>query len=629
MKKLNSITLKNFKSIGSQEQTVKLSPITLLFGPNSVGKSTVLQSLIYLREIIFNRNLDADKTALGGEWVDLGGFKNIVHGRAQNEVILIKTEMDVVDEIGDRFLFAHSKSAELSDYPQPEEWLSKVSKIGLSVSVAWSEVLNRPIIENYSVEINGEFLGSIVCSKDCKQIYFSSLNMEHALFVNGPLIDEDNEDYKFCDLFKSCVNQSTIKQSSRSIYQILSKNRPFSHFKISSMERFMEDSGFDFLVLKKMSAELEERTTRAAHHLNLKVQAMLLEKRFENDSVEEFGTEHISIGLINQNDALVINKIPLVLEDDIWNGFEYWDGKYEVELITQVLSGLFVGSLDVMSDLLEDIIYLGPLRDMPSRDMTPQRTPDLSRWAKGLAAWELLYSTQSESVEEINKWLGKGHLDTGYEINVKQYRELCIDHPLMMYLDKDIEPEDQNIIKEFINELAIKTKVLLKEINTDLEVMPQDIGVGISQLIPVIVLSLLEENGIVAIEQPELHVHPRIQVELADLFISCVKDAALWGLKKKHPYHNIDCINVEKIFLLETHSEHLLLRLLRRIREFYSGEISNAGDFGIPKETVSVVYVESTDTGTKLTSQEINEEGDFDDDWPDGFFEERDEELFF
>jgi len=625
MKKLNSITLKNFKSIGSQEQTVKLSPITLLFGPNSAGKSTVLQSLIYLREIILNRNLDTDKTALGGQWVDLGGFKNIVHGREQNEVILIKTEMDVVDESGGSFLFTHPKSDDLSDYPQPEEWLSKVSKIGLSVSVAWSEVLNRPIIENYSVEINGEFLGSIVCSKDCKQIYFSSLNMEHALFVNGPLIDED---YKLCDLFKSCVNQSTIKQSSRAVDEILSKNRPFSQFKISEMETFLDNAGFNVQVLKKMSAELEERTTRAAHHLNLKVQAML-EKGFEYDSVKEFGTEHIFIGLINQNDALVINKIPLVLEDNIWNGFEYWDGKYEVELITQVLSGLFVGSLDVMSDLLEDIIYLGPLRDMPSRDMTPQRTPDLSRWAKGLAAWELLYSTQSESVEEINKWLGKGHLDTGYEINVKQYRELCIDHPLMMYLDKDIEPEDQDLIKEFINEVAIKTKVFLKEINTDLEVMPQDVGVGISQLIPVIVLSLLEEKGIVAIEQPELHIHPRIQVELADLFISCVKDADIWRRLKKHPHPSYDCIDQRKIFLLETHSEHLLLRLLRRIREFYSGEISNAGDFAIPKETVSVIYVESTDTGTKLTSQEINEEGDFDDDWPDGFFEERDEELFF
>jgi predicted ATPase len=624
MKKLNSITLKNFKSIGSQEQTVKLSPITLLFGPNSAGKSTVLQSLIYLREIILNRNLDADKTALGGQWVDLGGFKNIVHGREQNEVILIKTEMDVHDESGGSFLFTHPKSDDLSDYPQPEEWLSKVSKIGLSVSVAWSEVLNRPIIENYSVEINGEFLGSIVCSKDCKQIYFSSLNMEHALFVNGPLIDED---YKLCDLFKSCVNQSTIKQSSRAVDEILSKNRPFSQFKISEMETFLDNTGFNVQVLKKMSAELEERTTRAAHHLNLKVQAML-EKGFENDSVKEFGTEHISIGLINQNDALVINKIPLVLEGNIWNGFEYWDGKYEVELVTQVLSGLFVGSLDVMSDLLEDIIYLGPLRDMPSRDMAPQRTPDLSRWAKGLAAWEFLYSSEGETVENINIWLGEGHLDTGYEINVKQYRELCIDHPLMMYLDKDIEPEDQDLIKEFINELAIKTKVFLKEINTDLEVMPQDVGVGISQLIPVIVLSLLEEKGIVAIEQPELHVHPRIQVELADLFISCVKNADIWRRLKKHP-HSYDCIDQRKIFLLETHSEHLLLRLLRRIREFYSGEIINAGDFAIPKETVSVVYVEFTDTGTKLTSQKINEEGDFDDDWPDGFFEERDEELFF
>ena len=59
------LKIKNFKSIGNKGQIIELSPITLLFGPNSAGKSTVLQSLIYLREILLNKNLDPDKTELG------------------------------------------------------------------------------------------------------------------------------------------------------------------------------------------------------------------------------------------------------------------------------------------------------------------------------------------------------------------------------------------------------------------------------------------------------------------------------------------------------------------------------------------------------------------------------------
>ena len=59
--------------------------------------------------------------------------------------------------------------------------------------------------------------------------------------------------------------------------------------------------------------------------------------------------------------------------------------------------------------------------------------------------------------------------------------------------------------------------------------------------------------GITAIEQAELHVHPRMQVELGDLFAHGVGQGG--------------------IFLIETHSEHLILRLLRRIEETHSGEL--------------------------------------------------------
>ena len=63
--RLTRIEIENFKGIGDR-QMVELRPITLLFGPNSAGKSTILQALHYLREILERGNIDPDVTIAGG-----------------------------------------------------------------------------------------------------------------------------------------------------------------------------------------------------------------------------------------------------------------------------------------------------------------------------------------------------------------------------------------------------------------------------------------------------------------------------------------------------------------------------------------------------------------------------------
>ena len=73
--RLKSIELENFKGVG-QRQRAALKPITLLFGANSAGKSSILQALHYLREILDRRNLDPDVTIAGGS-IDLGGFASV------------------------------------------------------------------------------------------------------------------------------------------------------------------------------------------------------------------------------------------------------------------------------------------------------------------------------------------------------------------------------------------------------------------------------------------------------------------------------------------------------------------------------------------------------------------------
>jgi predicted ATPase len=76
-----------------------LKPITLLFGPNSAGKSTILQALHYVREILERGNIDPDVTIAGG-LIDLGGFATLVHNHELQRAVRLKLSLDLSDEHG-------------------------------------------------------------------------------------------------------------------------------------------------------------------------------------------------------------------------------------------------------------------------------------------------------------------------------------------------------------------------------------------------------------------------------------------------------------------------------------------------------------------------------------------------
>ena len=75
---ITAIEIENFKGIG-RPMRVDLRPVTLLFGNNSAGKSTVLHALCYAHEILSHGNVDVHETELGGRQIDLGGYRRFVH----------------------------------------------------------------------------------------------------------------------------------------------------------------------------------------------------------------------------------------------------------------------------------------------------------------------------------------------------------------------------------------------------------------------------------------------------------------------------------------------------------------------------------------------------------------------
>jgi len=154
-------------------------------------------------------------------------------------------------------------------------------------------------------------------------------------------------------------------------------------------------------------------------------------------------------------------------------------------------------------------------------------------------------------------------------------------------IDQDAKPTDP---------LSIRTDVYYRPVDG------QDFAVGLGQmgsayrsLLPI--FDILEHSDFttLCIEEPELHLHPSAQVKLADDFVDLTKEG-------------------KKTFILETHSENILLRIMRRVQE---GEIK-ASD-------VQIYYVEREEGQSRAISLGLLDNGNFTRRWPEGFFDQKED----
>ena len=164
--------------------------------------------------------------------------------------------------------------------------------------------------------------------------------------------------------------------------------------------------------------------------------------------------------------------------------------------------------------------------------------------------------------------------------------------PLQKQVNGWLEKFNLKVKVQHLEDIIHKLQVNQNSLDLDIT----DVGFGISQILPVIIQGFLSsEHSLTLIEQPEIHLHPKMQAELADLFI----DIVLANDKKES----------SKFLLVETHSEYLLKRLRRRISE---GNIS--------AEIVAIYLVDPQDDnqGAKIRELVIQEKGAFE--WPKDFY---------
>lgn len=221
-------------------------------------------------------------------------------------------------------------------------------------------------------------------------------------------------------------------------------------------------------------------------------------------------------------------------------------------------------------EVLQRTYYLGPMRARAAATTAVGQGADRYVGPVGEHMAELLYDLPG-LVEEVNGWCDR--LGLGYRVRM-------------------LAPVSKDIVLS-AGDFAV---LALEDVRHDPPVLVSNraVGYGVGQLLPVLTQCLLSQGGVVIVEQPEVHLHPRLQSAVGDLFV----DTVMSGRAQ---------------LLVETHSEHLLLRLLRRVREGV-----------LHPEQLSVLYVDLHDDGAAFVRRlEVDDSGELVDGWPGGFFDER------
>lgn len=633
--KITSITIENFKCIGDAV-TIPIRPITLLFGKNSSGKSTVLQALRYYDQMWKNQFRDFFGIEMsGGYTIDFGDFRSLVHRHDLDRKIRIRIE------------------------------------------------------------------------------YASALND----------IDKDDTQNQF--------------------YQWREVVTDYKEELLESLSLGFSTNGEESLRLSWKREETPDDTVVGSNGEKL----IRLRKK-EEDFPENFPFE------------IYVNTTHKAFIDYFLDILKFW--LHNPKVFEQEFAGGF-GEISF-------IRHVGPFREVPQE-------LDNS-WEKGIGAWNAL-AHDPELLKKTNRYM-RDILKLGYTIN-----NITLDSQEKPNITLDMNSEIMENFKKICNSENIKVDDLKKQVydpllllsrqpmiqlhvhdeNKNIDVSLLNIGVGIAQIIPVVVGALDDSHspGIFAVEQPELHIHPAVQVALGDVFIDSIKrsdyptmeefldqspamreavdnfrsmmenckeellnsikninepdieailDTIIDWIKDNAPLdvevfldriigfikdndsldaqfkdffkikekynHNIqvatkECSQVfsqvftkylegfldsiknsNRTMLIETHSEHLLLRLLRRVREtnvrnskkyewqqssmpplhremseeaIRDAENQDSKDHQLTSDDLSVIYVRPTPEGVKFTPLAVTNDGDFNAPWPEGFFDERVEEL--
>lgn len=623
---LKSISLKRFKSICNDEP-IPLDMFSILCGSNSSGKSSLIQSILFLSQSLSSR-FDKTSFVLNGSFVKLGAIRDIRSHFSKQENVEIKlaftgskyrwaiSETDIIEI---RFLLGKRNgfNGSLEDELHPVVVEADVTV--RSFRSGEEDVQTLSVVDAYFNEIPNAIAtdkGTLFSIKDLKSSEIKSLEKEFpGMKIKGCARDGF--------LPKTIIfDYDLTLRISNSIISIICGTGPHHgsllgsyHYREIEEDRLRIPVVFFEVLRDKISEELA--TLRSNFQLPEALKKALKSNHLLQRSIDY---EEIKKQIISRQfqltpeifDAPIFSsELPLKnfkqfiseLDKDVSNSLIEFMSKHQDSLREAWYEGTYKETgteiitlrlLDAVEDFLvayfsRSVKYLGPLRNEPQANYPTNGFADPKNVGlKGENTAAVLHVNRNRNIvylsprEELDGYLSLDSSATSLERACKVW---------LSYL---------GVAHDFLTVDTGKMGHLLR-VKTNHSDEWQDlthVGVGVSQVLPIVLMALLADPGdLLIFEQPELHLHPRVQSRLCDFFIAI----ALSGRQ---------C-------LIETHSEYLITRLRARIAQSEHEEIKNLS---------SIYFIDKIDGASQFTKVDISRFGAIEN-WPKDFFDDNNKEI--
>lgn len=532
---LKKFSGRNYKAFSEFEVTLK--PLTILLGANSCGKSALINSFLMLSQTLDATSFSESALRLNGNKVGMGEALNLIKDKKADTILSFSFDFDDDKEL----------KKEL-------DGLKRDSTEAHFMIVRYMTYLFRQNKDVYSkLQKSIDEIESIYVSND----RFNTNQL-------GSISD------KFCALLKTYRN--TKNELKRNRYAA----DPIQDFMDNTSLKKIRDCLTELLpisVNKYAANRIDYDFKYNSTSKNLAVKKITLTNKFNEtiSSIAFDGRNKISITSDIIDDTILRNSkkdIASLLNPDSFYIFNINHSRYAPFVFfndsSNPVASFFCRMIHVSLKKLgnefsgTNINHVSPLRAFPQRYYLLDKS---------------IHHTQLNALDgtELAEVLKK-NLSIRDEIN-----KLLAEFSVAIDVEK-------------VNDIIHKITVNQDAVNLELT----DVGFGISQVLPILVQAYLSpENSITIIEQPEIHLHPKMQAWLTDALIKI----ALEGHKR---------------FLIETHSEALVRRVRLRIVD---------EDSSLTEKDVAIYHLERNKIKglTSLNIVPISSDGDIT--WPKDFMD--------